>query len=624
MIYFLGNKKLFEGDLYQSTTLEYIFEYFKWHKCIQLDTESDGGDPHNHKLLSLQLGDSNNQFVIDTQIYSINLFKELLESGVLLILQNAKHDYKLLKSHGIMIENIYDTFIAECVLTTGIDNRSLGLGSLVGKYCNYYHDKSVRGSINYEGFSDRVIKYCADDVTWLEVIRDNQLKQIEELELDNLLQLEFDAIKGFADMEYNGITLDKDKWLEIESVNKQLIDKQLEKLDDIIKSDPKFNKFIKKYVQGELFADVKVERVVNINWNSSQQVTSVLAIEGINEGTVNAKDIAKYTYKPIVKEYIEYKKYQKLVSTYGKDFLKYINPVTNRVHTSFWQILETGRVGSKDPNMQNLPADNTYRNPFIATEGYTFVDCDYGSQELMLIAEDSDEENWITAANNGYDLHSVVAELVFKDKWKNTAQDDCQYYIDKQKCKCKEHKKFRDKIKTVNYALCYGATKFKLSQTLNITPEEAQQLINEYFKAIPKMKTYLDKVASYGKAFKMIRTFRPFRRIRFFKDPDLVPEEDRYKELGSIERQSKNTRIQGSAADQVKLALHYLREEIKNNNYPVKLILQVHDQILTECKDEFVDKWKIIMPKLMEKAASINCHKVNIKADCTVSKFWCK
>ena len=133
MIYFLGNKKLFEGDLYQSTTLEYIFEYFKWHKCIQLDTESDGGDPHNHKLLSLQLGDSNNQFVIDTQIYSINLFKELLESGVLLILQNAKHDYKLLKSHGIMIENIYDTFIAECVLTTGIDNRSLGLGSLVGK-----------------------------------------------------------------------------------------------------------------------------------------------------------------------------------------------------------------------------------------------------------------------------------------------------------------------------------------------------------------------------------------------------------------------------------------------------------------------------------------------------------
>jgi DNA polymerase-1 len=242
----------------------------------------------------------------------------------------------------------------------------------------------------------------------------------------------------------------------------------------------------------------------------------------------------------------------------------------------------------------------------------------------MLIAEDSDEENWIIAANNNYDLHSVVAELVFKSKWKEVAESDCQYYIDKQKCKCKKHKSFRDKIKTVNYALCYGATKFKLSQTLNITPDEAQQLINEYFTAIPKMKLYLDKVATYGKHHKLIRTFKPFRRIRFFNNPDNLPEEERWKYLGEIERQSKNTRIQGSAADQVKLAVCYLREEINKNNYPVKLILQVHDQILTECKDGFVDTWKTIMPNLMEKAASINCHKVQIKADCTVSKIWCK
>jgi hypothetical protein len=103
--------------------------------------------------------------------------------------------------------------------------------------------------------------------------------------------------------------------------------------------------------------------------------------------------------------------------------------------------------------MQQIPAHTKHRSCFEAREGYSFVSCDFSSQELVLIAEDSQEPVWIEAVQKGWDLHSSVAEMVFKKIWKNAALLDCLYYKTKQKCDCPEHKKLRDKIKTINYAL---------------------------------------------------------------------------------------------------------------------------------------------------------------------------
>jgi DNA polymerase I len=171
-------------------------------------------------------------------------------------------------------------------------------------------------------------------------------------------------------------------------------------------------------------------------------------------------------------------------------------------------------------------------------------------------------------------------------------------------------------------------TKFKLSDTLNIPLKDAESLISAYFKAFPKIKGFLDALANYGKAYGHIKTFAPFRRIRWFEDWHLAKDDPHsslgFKILGSIDRASRNSPIQGCGADMVKLALAYIHAYIMDNNYPVKLIAQFHDEVLTEVQEDKAEEWARIKIGLMKKAGGDIIKNIPMEAEYSISKEWRK
>jgi DNA polymerase-1 len=274
--------------------------------------------------------------------------------------------------------------------------------------------------------------------------------------------------------------------------------------------------------------------------------------------------------------------------------------------------------------MQQIPADNSFRNCFTAPEGWSYVSADYSSQELNVIAFGSKDPVWIEALNKGEDLHSVCADLVYGSKWADQAEPGCEYMKNKSKCNCKEHKKLRTHVKTINFGLAYGMGANKLSDTLGISSDDAKKLINTYFESFPAIKGFLDRLGTFGTTFGYIKTFPPYNRKRWFSNwyPRIWDNKSSMMELGSIERASKNTPIQGASADMTKKALILMREYIQTVGVPVKLVMTVHDQIDTICANDYVKTWTYTMKKIMEDAALEIVTNGLLKAEVTVSKCW--
>lgn len=251
-------------------------------------------------------------------------------------------------------------------------------------------------------------------------------------------------------------------------------------------------------------------------------------------------------------------------------------------------------------------------------------------QELAVIASLSKDPVFLDALETGKDLHSVCAELVYGEEWKNSAEDDCSYYelIDgkphKQKCKCKKHKKLRNNVKSINFGLAYGMSAKGLSGKLRIGLREAENLIKDYFSAFPSIQGTLNAFGNYGIMNGYIRTPAPMRRKRYF--PYWKGEETPKGLVGKITRASMNTPIQGFSADMTKIALILLRRYINENNLrdKVKLFMQVHDQIDTITHKDFSEEWGKILKSKMEEAATICLGNTLLKADEQISEVWQK
>jgi DNA polymerase I-like protein with 3'-5' exonuclease and polymerase domains len=265
------------------------------------------------------------------------------------------------------------------------------------------------------------------------------------------VQNEFDACLALADIEYNGMGFDKDAWIALASNSSFNAKEHTDRLDDLVRTMPQLQKFVKNTVQANMFAGLEDgyehERDIDIMWSSPTQVDKVFKALGLNLESTSERFLSKYQNKyPLVKCFIDYKKEQKLVTTYGLDFLDYVNPNTDRIHTVFWQMAETSRVtsGSKEeraPNMQNIPAKAEYRNCFVPRQGFKMVSCDFSGQELRLCAEGSQEPLWLDAFNNGEDLHSKAASMVFKISLEEV----------RDKPEFLRGKSYRDAAKTVNF-----------------------------------------------------------------------------------------------------------------------------------------------------------------------------
>jgi DNA polymerase I-like protein with 3'-5' exonuclease and polymerase domains len=419
MIKFLGNKLLWSNLNYDNCSVEELYEYFSTRSVISLDTETEGLDPYTCKILTLQLGDKDVQFVIDVSVYPISTFKNLLEDkNKLFILQNAKFDFKFLLHNGIRLRNIYDTFLAECILTAGHDSRELGLDSIVYKYVGEKLDKSVRSAIHREGLTRRVIEYAAKDVEYLEVVMHKQLEILQRFELTEVLELENKVVIAFAVMEYNGVFIDADKWSQVSRQTGLNVKELEEKLDDIVVNEPALSKYVPKYIQGNLFN--YTSRLLSINWASPAQKLEILKTLDINvSSTMELELQQKKSSHSIVPMLIEYSKQLKLNTSFGRNFLKFINPVSGRIHCNVFQILSTGRISVSEPNLNQIPnpeksqLGKLIRNCFIPQKGYKIVGGDFSGMELRLIAEFSQDPLWINAFNDGKDLHAELAATTF-------------------------------------------------------------------------------------------------------------------------------------------------------------------------------------------------------------------
>ena len=633
MIYLVNDT--LKRDNFNHIDMEEVVSYCKDKSILSVDTETTGLDYTIDRVILFQIGDEEKQFLIETRGHDIQELKEILESKTITkIFHNAKFDVNFIRSSfNIVCENVYDTMLAEKVLTCGKE-LSVSLLNTLERNLGIQMDKTQQSSfVGHKGnFTNPQLIYAAKDVEYLIALKNKQDGYTSLYKLQNTIDLENEAVLAFADIEYNGLELDTEEWLKLANNAINKADEYEVELDEHVMNMEELKQFIPKHIQGDLFSDVSDLRKVNVKWTSPKQVLEVLRGIIPKLDNVNGKDMLRYAFQfYIVQTYIKYKEQMKIYSSYGEKFITNLKS-DGKIHTSFNQILDTGRVSSSRPNMQQIPADNAFRNCFIAHEGWSFVSADYSSQELNVIAYGSKDPVWIKALEEGKDLHSVCAELVYGKIWKDASDDDCQYFRDdgngdyiKQQCSCPKHKKLRTHVKTINFGLAYGMGANKLSETLQIDKKAAEQLIEDYFTAFPSIKGFLDKLANFGKQFGYIKTFPPYNRRRWFVNwfPKMYNSKENSQELSSIERASKNTPIQGASADMTKKALILIRDYIgTHKDAPVKIVMTVHDQIDTICKDEYIPHWEKAIKSLMEEAANEVVTNGLLKAEVTVSSCW--
>jgi DNA polymerase-1 len=626
MIYFItNNQRLFEPNNFEIISEDQALTLLNSENFIefQIDTETTGLCPHLNNVLCVQIGNGKDEFVFEYTSITNNFKSFLNNSEALFIAHNVKFDYKFLLSIGIKIKKVYCTQLVEQVIRNGLDFE-FNLNSLTKKYLGIHLEKEVRNEILLNGLTERAIIYSANDVKYLQEIKKHQLlkikKDFEEIGIDYYptIELENEVVKVFSLMEYNGISLDKTKWKDIIKQVKESLLESEKVLDNCVINNSRLSKYVPKERQLNLFGFE--ERLLNINWKSSKQKLEILQKSGLNIKSTGADVLQKEKNNNLIaKNLLDYNKLSKLNSSFGENILNIINKQTNRIHPDFWQIVETGRISCKNPNLLNIPSKGDLgpiiRSAFVAEKGYKWVGGDYSGMELAIIADLSKDDVWVSALNNGEDLHSKLCSATF-----NIPIDKV-----KEPFPFNPSLTYRDVQKTVNFGIAYGISEFKLSDRLNISKKEALDIINNFKKNVPIVSNFLEKLARYGLKKGFIITPPPFNRIRYFSDYEyyiLNPEDNNLK--GSIERKSFNTPIQGMNADIIKAALINVQKEIEDNKWDVKILLSVYDEINTECIDSKAEEWKIKLEEIMVSTAKKYIKNVPIKADCYVNDYWKK
>ena len=438
-----NNKPTHPSNQYHIIPFEEIIPEIFQYNTLSLDTETSGLDPYLHKLLTVQLGLNHIQVCFDYQSLTINqrkILKEKLEEDRTYIIQNAKFDLKVLFHYDIILKNIYDTYLVEQILYLGLpdSSRGKGLDDLCLNYLSVNLSKKVRSNIPTEGLTERVILYALKDVEYLDKIKELQEKRLEEEDLVNSAYLENKFVFIPAYMEYMGIKLDKDKW----NIKTKRLEKEREEVINtmntwVVNKYGSKSDFTKIDTQGDLFLGFNTNPQCTINWKSPQQVIPLFEDLGLNLEVWDKKEkrLKKSVKEDVVKPqkdkselipiYLTFSKIEKELSTYGDSWVRAIHPITERIHPNFQQIgTDTARMSSggnvsntnEKLNMQNLPATEETRSCFIAEDNNIIISTDYSSQETLVIAELSGEPSMIKEINNGGDMHSLVASIVYKDQ----------------------------------------------------------------------------------------------------------------------------------------------------------------------------------------------------------------
>lgn len=657
MIYLVSNQNSLYSSEFNHISTEEALNLLNPYRELGLDTETQGLDVYSKQLLLLQIGNFDFQVLFDIASFGGIIPREVVDflndNERLYIIQNAKFDLKFLFAQGVILRKVYDTMLAEIILTNGLQYDGRDLASLAMKYCKVYLDKSVRGHIIKHGLSDDVLLYGSKDIKYLPKIKQAQLQAAKELNLLKAIELDNSFVIVLAYVEYCGIKLDYQKWKTKTEKNVVKALELKEKLENQLWQDGKT-----KYFSGMMDMFTGKQECI-LNWDSPKQVIQlfkeyginvVLKVKGVDKETIDAKVLKPQEDKfPILPVYLNYKGAQKEISTYGFNWERYINSITKRIHTAFQQLMDTGRLSSGNkredlPNLQNIPSDEETRACFISEKGCSFIDADYSSQEQIVLANFSRESNLLDFYKKGFkDMHSYVAFLMYPKIRRCSLEELTPDSLDYIK---KDHADLRFLAKTAGFAINYGGNGSTIAKNCNLSKADGEFVYNSYFDSFPALRQYFDmgflKASQTGYV-----EFNPFTGRKYFfnleeEDYFTLREEveDKYflimsdnprelrakynKSKSEIARISQNYPIQGTSADITKYACILFFKEILARKWfgIVKIVNLIHDEILVECPDDLINEVKELLLNSMKNAGKPFCTIVPLKAEAQVGKHW--
>lgn len=416
----------------------------------------------------------------------------------------------------------------------------------------------------------------------LETVLDERLKNEH---LSKVYEnIENKLIPVLAKMELEGIKVDL-KYFETYKIELQEKIKKLEE-EIYLLAGEKFNIGSPKQLAEILFEKLEIEPVkkTKTGYSTDVEVLEALALREIS----------------IAEKLLEYRSYAKLLSTYVEPLPKLVDE-NSRIHTTFNQNgTSTGRLSSTNPNLQNIPSKTEegmkIRKGFVSKEGYSFISFDYSQIELRVLAELSKDENLVHAYSKDKDLHDLTARRLF-------------YKTEEEEVTREE----RSIAKVINFSILYGKTPFGLSKELKIPMAEAKIYINTYFEQYPKVRTFLNDVLENARLNGFVETLYGTRRY-------ISGINSSNKNLqAQAERMAVNTVVQGTAANILKVVMIELYKTLKDKT-DIKMLLQVHDELIFEVKDESIDKYMTVIDDLMEN--TIKFDSVRLKANGNVAKTW--
>ena len=660
MVYFFSVQdtiKEFNSGYTTIQDLNRIPEYFKNITEIGLDCETTGLDPKKDKVVMLQIGDLNNQFVIDTRGIKLDFLKPLLEDNTKTFIgQNIKFDYNMLKQFGILLPKVYDTMVTDQVLFNGKYSkdylRKAKRFSLKGIY-KYYFEKDIEKEVRNEfltwgnnSFTAEQIHYGAKDIIYPLQIKQQQEIWIKRYALDKTISLENKVLLALGDIEYNGMKIDTAKWKNISIIIKERLKNTIAELDSILIDQNK--KYLTKYVQLDLFTGKpNTDRKTDVKWSSDKQVLNILVNEfnirpeekdGKLSSSTKALEMLSIQEGnlPIVKTLKKYRKESKVISSFGEKYLLKFLKANNRLHTRFNSVMSTGRISSSNPNLQQIPNTKEFRACFIPTDNtFEIAAADYSAQEQRIIASKSKDENYLNFFNKGKgDIHSFIASRMFSA----ARGEEVEVVNDESH----PNYKLRQQGKILGFMISFGGSAFTLSKKLRISKEEAQSLIDAFFKGFPTLLTMFNENAEFAYKYGYIRANNVTNRLRWlpewkeFQQLSAIKRKDRTAEQnsrlgslkGKIRRRALNTPIQGTAGDITKTALILYREYLLSkgikpfDNAIVKLIGQVHDEIIIEYKKELSNTIVKELENCMIKAGSFYCKGLEMTATAKTGDHW--
>ena len=510
-----------------------------------------------------------------------DLFKAIFaKESTIKIAQNIKYDMSVLRNYGIEIKGAtYDTMLAHYLIEP---EKRHGMDALALAYLSY-EPMSIENLIGKKGAKqgnmrevelNLIKEYAAEDADitlQLKPFLDKQLTTNPKA-VQLLHEVEMPLARVLSTIECEGVNLDvpflqeMSKTLEADSKAVQ------EKI--FARAGQEFNIASPKQLGEILFEklklDPKAKKTKTGQYMTGEEVLSKLEAE---------HEIASLI--------LDFRELQKLKSTYVDALPALISPKTGRIHTSFMQaVTATGRLSSKDPNLQNIPIRTVrgreIRKAFIPRdENHLILSADYSQIELRIMAAFSKDESMLDAFNNGLDVHKATAAKVFHVPLEEVTSD------------------MRRKAKTVNFGIIYGVSAFGLAAQLAISRTEAKEIIDQYFVEFPKVKTFMDQSITDARENGYVETV--LGRRRYLRDILSANMNER----GFAERNAINAPIQGSAADMIKVAMIQIQDFLERENLKSKMILTVHDELVFDAHKDEVDYLKTQINKIMCEAIDL-------------------